>query len=312
MENYFSNFKKIRELSKTTVVLSIVSVVLLVVTGYVAFLYSQEKNQGLALQKQIGDLQEGLKNASDSISNLETQKTNLTTALTREQQRTSSYSNQLDTVTNTVEELQRRAAIDPEVLQKYSKVYFLNENYVPSLLSNIDTKYLYTKNKPLQIHDRVLPFLQSMLNAAANDGVTIQVISAYRSFGTQATLKSSYKVIYGAGTANQFSADQGYSEHQLGTTLDFTTPVVGATFSGFQKTDAGKWLDANAYKYGFILSYPADNTYYEYEPWHWRFVGLDLALRLHNEGKHFYDLDQRDINQYLTHFFNGTTTAAVN
>jgi D-alanyl-D-alanine carboxypeptidase len=87
-------------------------------------------------------------------------------------------------------------------------------------------------------------------------------------------LKSQYRVTYGAGTANSFSADQGYSEHQLGTTVDFTTPKVGGTLTGFDKTDSYKWLQNNAYKYGFILSYPSSNGYYIFEPWHWRFVGL--------------------------------------
>ena len=51
------------------------------------------------------------------------------------------------------------------------------------------------------------------------------------------------------------------------------------------------------YKYGFAISYPAGNAYYKFEPWHWRYVGVELAAKLHNEAKNFYDLDQRDINE---------------
>jgi len=55
----------------------------------------------------------------------------------------------------------------------------------------------------------------------------------------------------------------------------------------FNKTKAYQWLLNNAYKYGFILSYPENNEYYIYEPWHWRFVGIKLATKLHNENKFF-------------------------
>ena len=110
-------------------------------------------------------------------------------------------------------------------------------------------------------------------------------------------------MFYGSG-ANSFSADQGYSEHQLGTTIDFTTEEIGASSSVFGKTTAYQWLLENAYKYGFILSYPEANKYYQFEPWHWRFVGRGLAEKLHQEGKNFYDLDQREIDEYLISFFD--------
>ena len=117
-------------------------------------------------------------------------------------------------------------------------------------------------------------------------------------------MKSTYKFTYGSGTANAFSADQGYSEHQLGTTVDFTTEAIGGAFAGFDKTSAYTWLNENAYRYGFVLSYPKNNTYYVFEPWHWRFVGVALATRLHSENRNFYDLDQREIDQYLISLFD--------
>ena len=127
--------------------------------------------------------------------------------------------------------------------------------------------------------------------------------SAFRSFDTQASLKSGYKITYGSG-ANKFSADQGYSEHQLGTSVDFTTPDVGGNFSKFQTDPAYQWLQNNAHHYGFILSYPEENTYYKFEPWHWRFVGVELASDLHGENKYFYDMDQREIDTYLIKLFD--------
>ena len=108
---------------------------------------------------------------------------------------------------------------------------------------------------------------------------------------------------YGSG-ANAFSADQGYSEHQLGTTIDFTTDAIGSSFSGFEDTASFEWLMENAHRYGFILSYPDNNAYYQYEPWHWRFVGVDLARDLHRDEKGFYDLDQREIDTYLIKLFD--------
>ena len=142
-----------------------------------------------------------------------------------------------------------------------------------------------------------------MLESASSSGVAIEIISAYRSFGSQSSLKLSYKITYGSG-ANKFSADQGYSEHQLGTAMDFTTPDTGESFLKFEKTTAYKWLTENAYKFGFILSYPKQNTYYQFEPWHWRFVGVALATNLHDNNKYFYNLDQREIDLYLISIFD--------
>ena len=256
-------------------------------------------------------LQTQLLNTQSSLSEAQAQTKILNSQLLVESNKSFAYSNQLNQVSSTAEMLQRQVNTDPQLLQKYSKIFFLNENYSPSALTDIDTRFLFVKTKPIQFHDRVWPFLMNLLTDANNSGVNLLVDSGYRSFGTQATLKSTYKVTYGAGTANSFSADQGYSEHQLGTALDFTTQKIGGGLAGFEKTDAYMWLNDNAYKYGFILSYPSSNSYYIFEPWHWRFVGLDLALRLHNENKHFYDLDQRDINPYLANFFNASLSSTL-
>ena len=109
---------------------------------------------------------------------------------------------------------------------------------------------------------------------------------------------------YGAGTANSFSADQGYSEHQLGTALDLITTGTGGQLEGFDNTGAYQWLQNNAYRYGFVLSYPKDNPFYVFEPWHWRFVGVKLATNLHFAHQNFYDWDQRTINTYLVNFLD--------
>jgi D-alanyl-D-alanine carboxypeptidase len=230
-----------------------------------------------------------------------------TNALQQEQAKNSHLASQFSEVANTVGALEKLSETDPELLKKYSKVYFLNEHYVPVALADIPAEYRSKTSSNFQIHSDVLPFLEKMITAANSDeniklGLLVQ--SAYRSFATQAVLKDNYKVTYGAG-ANKFSADQGYSEHQLGTTVDLTTVKTNGALSGFDQTAEYKWMQENAYKFGFILSYPAGNSYYKFEPWHWRFVGIELATKLHENNKYFYDTDQRLIDNYLVKIFDG-------
>jgi len=227
----------------------------------------------------------------------------LSDALRAEQRRNEGFEDQLSDLSGTVGVLEKLAKTDPELLAKYSKVYFLNENYSPPSLSPVPAEYAFEEGRTYEVHAAVRPFLEDLLEAAEEDGLSLRVASAYRSFGAQAALKSGYRVTYGSG-ANTFSADQGYSEHQLGTTVDFTTPAIGGTFAGFDRTDEYAWLAENAWRYGFVLSYPPDNAYYQYEPWHWRFVGEELAERLHDEKRWFYDLDQRAIDEYLAAIFD--------
>lgn len=220
-----------------------------------------------------------------------------------EKNKVNDLGSQVSEIQGKVVTLEKLKATDVELLKKYSKVYFLNENYVPKSFSTIDPEYAYNPDESYMVYSGIWPFLKNMLVVSKADGVGLKIISAYRSFNEQSSLKSSYKMTYGSG-ANKFSADQGYSEHQLGTTVDFTTDAVGSSFTGFDKTSDYQWLLDNAYNYGFVLSYPKDNAYYQFEPWHWRFVGRALAQKLHDEGKNFYNLDQREIDQYLVSFFD--------
>ncbi len=208
----------------------------------------------------------------------------------------------LNSINDKIGIIDKLTKTDKQLLQKYSRVYFLNENYTPSSLATITPELVFDKRKTLFIHTEVAPHLEALMSQASSSSAQLSLISAYRSFREQATLKSAYTVTFGSG-ANKFSADQGYSEHQLGTTVDFTTPLLGNGFVKFDTTGAYRWLTENAFKYGFALSYPKNNAYYVYEPWHWRYVGVVLAVRLHQDGKYFYDLDQRDIDKYLIDLF---------
>ena len=213
------------------------------------------------------------------------------------------YNSKIDGLSSTLERLKKLAETDRELLKQYSKVYFLNENYVPRGLTDISSVFLSNPTKPQQTLALVYPFLQRLLEEADIDGMDLKILSGYRSFESQTSLKNAYTVTYGAGTANKFSADQGYSEHQLGTTIDFTTTKLGSTISSFAKTPEYKWLLEHAYKHGFILSYSENNPSYIFEPWHWRFVGVALATRLFEEKQEFYTLEQRQIDAYLINLF---------
>ena len=215
------------------------------------------------------------------------------------------YNSTIDELASSVATYEKLSKTDRELLQKYSNVFFLSDNYVPSQLVPIDKQYVFGTDKDLQIHANIKTPLENMMRNATNQGAPLLVLSAYRSFGTQAGLKASYSVTYGKGTANQFSADQGYSEHQLGSAVDFTTPDGGGALNAtFEKSPGFVWLQEHAHEYGFILSYPKGNKYFVYEPWHWRFVGVQLATKLHNEKIYFYDLDQREINGFLVTIFD--------
>lgn len=224
--------------------------------------------------------------------------------LEEERDRNDDFERQIRKLTGTVDDLDKLSKLDPELLQKYSKVYFLNEHYAPPRIKEIDSQFLFRKDEPEYIHAQVDPFLEDLLEDAKDDGIDLLVLSGYRSFDEQQSLKGAYTVQYGSG-ANAFSADQGYSEHQLGTTIDFTTASMGGTLlTSFENTPAYTWLQKYAYRYGFILSYPKNNAYYMYEPWHWRFVGTDLADDLHDDNENFYGMDQREIEKYLLSIFD--------
>ena len=113
-------------------------------------------------------------------------------------------------------------------------------------------------------------------------GARLAVESAYRSYATQVWTFASWVHKGGLGAALETSARPGHSEHQLGTTIDFKT--AGAALPGCTSTGRtareGAWLRKNAWKYGFVMSYPKGKklvTCYAYEPWHYRYVGRELA-----------------------------------
>ena len=265
--------------------------------------------QNTTLNGRIANLTKTLETTEKNLQEMTQNGKNLLEALDTEKQRSNFLKEQSDTfgaavqkLSGTVFTLDKLTKTDPELLIKYSRVYFLNENYTPASLTLIPPTYVWS-GKEEYFHGQAELHLESLIQASRTAGAEVQIISAYRSFERQKDLKSKYRITYGTG-ANTFSAEQGYSEHQLGTAVDFTTLALGAAFEKFDQTTSFMWLKEIAHKYGFILSYPKGNAYYIYEPWHWRYVGVELATKLHNENKNFYDIDQRAINEYLVKTFD--------
>lgn len=124
-----------------------------------------------------------------------------------------------------------------------------------------------------------------LAEAAAEEGLEIRMTTAYRSYDFQKILFDNYVEKEGEEKANTFSAKPGQSEHQTGLAVDVTSPSVDYQLSNdYGRTEEGKWIAANAYRFGFILRFPEGKeeiTGYQYEPWHLRYVGLLAAREIH-------------------------------
>lgn len=268
------------------------------------------KENVVSLNTELASTTATLAQNTQNFVELRNQTLGISNSLSNAQQNIDAVKNQVGgveqtvgSISSTVGTIQKLAEIDSELLKKYSKITFLNENYVPAHLFVIPSDYLYSSLRSERFVVEAWPHLKQLLDAAKASGVTLYVKSGYRSFSEQQQLKSTYTFIYGVGTANSFSADQGYSEHQLGTTVDFITSGMNGQLDGFDKTKSYEWLVNNAYRFGFELSYPKGNGYFVFEPWHWRFIGVKLATYLHNNKVTFYDTDQRNIDTYLINIF---------
>ncbi len=221
----------------------------------------------------------------------------------KERKQNAFFQKQIHELADTVFYMDKLADIDEELLKKYSRVFFLSENYIPATLKKIKEDYVVAKQHPQFFHGDALTFLERMIRHARRADIELKVLSAYRSFDEQKQIKNTFLQIYGEG-ANEFSADQGFSEHQLGTSVDFTDPETVGLYQSFENTKSFAWLEKNAHKYGFILSYPKGNEFYIFEPWHWRFVGRYLSDHLHDEELRFYEMSQREIDKFLIKIFD--------
>lgn len=154
----------------------------------------------------------------------------------------------------------------------------LPSSYAPSDLISVGGK---------QMRSQAASAIKQLVSAATSDGLSLKYVSAYRSYSYQTTLYNNYVAADGQSKADTYSARPGHSEHQTGLAADIGNADGSCELDiCFGQTVAGKWIDAHAYEYGFIVRYPADETAvtgYQYEPWHVRYVGTWLAKQLHNK-----------------------------
>ena len=162
-------------------------------------------------------------------------------------------------------------------------VFQLPKGYAPKDLTDTRQAGLNAGHliRSIAMHD-----LSAMVAAAMADGASLAVESAYRSYTGQVLTFNGWVAQVGYKGALQTSARPGHSEHQLGTAIDFRS-VGGAapwTYADWATTKEGAWLAANAWKFGWVMSYPKGKSTvacYNYEPWHYRYVGRDEAATIH-------------------------------
>lgn len=165
------------------------------------------------------------------------------------------------------------------LVNKYNS---LSSTYEPSDLVNMSLLYAYNDNK---IRSEVNTKYNEMAAVAKAAGLKLITIYSYRSYAKQEETYNKYYDLKGLSYAEENVARAGFSEHQTGLALDITTSLEEN--EEFIDTDEYSWLIDNSYKYGFILRYPEskeDITGYSFEPWHYRYVGIDVATIIHNEG----------------------------
>lgn len=163
-----------------------------------------------------------------------------------------------------------------------NKYIRLPSDYVPNNLESISLDCAISGMKLVKVAKEAF---EKMCYAAKQDGYTIRSMSSYRSYRDQEILYNNYVKKDGVTKADTYSARAGHSEHQTGLTTDIDN--VKTAYTSFEKTKEFIWMTNNAYKYGFILRYPKDKsdiTGYQYESWHYRYVGVDIAtyIKEHN------------------------------
>ncbi len=168
------------------------------------------------------------------------------------------------------------------------KEHGLPPAYVPPNLGEIPPEWMAPGFPNRLLRKEAAEALVVMLRAARAEGHELRVRSAYRSYEEQATTFQYWIDQLGEEEARRVSAPPGHSEHQLGTTVDLTSASVGWQLEQpFGQTPEGQWLAAHAHEYGFPLSYPQgaeEITGYTYEPWHFRYIGQDQAVRWAQSG----------------------------
>lgn len=171
-----------------------------------------------------------------------------------------------------------------------NKNYALSEDYEPSdlVLPNVLSTD-YNQNQNIYLRKEAAIHLEQLFYAAQNEaGLTLLARSGYRSYQTQISLYDRYVSQNGTEKADTFSARAGHSEHQTGLAMDVTADSVNRQLvTDFGLTPEGIWLKENAHRFGYIIRYlegREDETGYQYEPWHIRYVGVEAATEIYENN----------------------------
>ncbi|WP_309122403.1 M15 family metallopeptidase [Paenibacillus sp.] len=170
-----------------------------------------------------------------------------------------------------------------------NKEHPLDAKYKPDDLVVPDVKFSFDGDNPKKQLQRVAAeALERLFAQAEEDGIELRAVSGYRSYATQKAIFERNASIKGEEEANRTSAYPGQSEHQTGLAMDVSAASVNyALEEVFGETVEGIWLAENAASHGFIIRYPKDKedvTGYKYEPWHLRYVGVDIAEFVTEQG----------------------------
>ncbi len=156
-----------------------------------------------------------------------------------------------------------------------NKNYKLDEKYIPNDLEEISLKY---SCKDKYLRKLAKESFENMAYQAKLEGFNIIAVSTYRSYNYQEKLYNNYVKDKGFYYADIASARPGHSEHQTGLAVDIAD--LSLDYDNFENTKEFNWVKENAHKYGFILRYPKAKfhiTGFKYEPWHYRYVGTEIA-----------------------------------
>lgn len=163
-----------------------------------------------------------------------------------------------------------------------NKYYQLSSSFTPENLVNVTSGYFVNDGKEYKLTQNALDAFVKMADAAKKEDLKIKIISGYRTYAYQENLYNKYKANNGQAAADRFSARPGHSEHETGLAID-----INDVSQAFENTREFVWLQDNAHLYGYILRYPDGNeatTGYMYEPWHYRYLGVELAKKVHDSG----------------------------
>jgi D-alanyl-D-alanine carboxypeptidase len=178
-------------------------------------------------------------------------------------------------------------ASDP-ILTVLDRTHMLPRGYVPPDLVAASAAGFGGSQGSKLVRRAIVDDLAALRRDAAAAGLTIQLQSTYRSYSSQISTFNHWVSVYGMARALLQSARPGHSEHQLGTTIDFTSPGWGGRFGNWaSETREGAWMASNAWRYGFIMSYPLGSqptTCFSYEPWHYRWIGRTQAAAWRASG----------------------------